>query len=75
MAEKFEAVDWHERDGVPVLDDTVASIVCTLENDVAGGDHRVVVGRVVDGELHPEREPLLYFRGEFCLRAAGGGGR
>ena len=75
MPEKFEGLDWHERDGVPVLDDTVASILCTLEDDVAGGDHRVVVGRVVDGELHPEREPLLYFRGEFCQRAPSGCGR
>ena len=52
MPEKFEDLAWHEHEGVPVLDDTVATIVCTLEDDVAGGDHRVVVGRVVDGELH-----------------------
>ena len=51
-------------DGVPLLDGTIASLRCERHELLEGGDHTIVLGRVVD--LHvDEGEPLLYSRGAF----------
>jgi flavin reductase (DIM6/NTAB) family NADH-FMN oxidoreductase RutF len=42
----------------------VAAIECETVHRLPVGDHTVVIGRVVGGEVH-DRRPLLYFRGGY----------
>lgn len=66
-ADKFSDVSWTPSDvtGAPVLDDVLAWVDCTLEAEHDGGDHIIVVGRVVDLSLEQEGKPLLFYRGGF----------
>lgn len=49
-------------EGVPLVDGSLASIVCAVEETVRGGTHTVFLGRVLAAEA-AAREPLAYFRG------------
>jgi flavin reductase (DIM6/NTAB) family NADH-FMN oxidoreductase RutF len=53
------------REEVPLLEGAVAQIVCDVWERVPAGDHTLVLGRVrwLD---YWEREPLVFFGGEFC---------
>ena len=42
----------------PVLDDALAWLECRLEDSIAAGDHTLVIGRVLDGAILREGEPL-----------------
>jgi flavin reductase (DIM6/NTAB) family NADH-FMN oxidoreductase RutF len=52
-----------------VLDGVSAWIDCTLWNEYDGGDHTIVVGRVLDLGATPNRLPLLYYRGRYGVTA------
>lgn len=68
VADKFEGVPWTpSAHGAPVLDDIVAWIDCELWAEYDGGDHTLVVARVLDLGAHPDRRPLLYHRGAYGL--------
>lgn len=57
--------------GTPRLDEALAHLECVVEHHLPGGDHEIVVGRVIDVELGSEgREPLLHYRGAYL--SAGG---
>jgi flavin reductase (DIM6/NTAB) family NADH-FMN oxidoreductase RutF len=67
-AEKFAGVPWTpSAHGAPVLDDIVAWIDCELWAEYDGGDHTLVVARVLDLGAHPDRRPLLFHRGAYGL--------
>ncbi len=51
-------------EGVPVLEDTVAQLSCSVVATHVAGDHTIVVGKVEDVEIKGG-EPLLFFRGEY----------
>ena len=51
--------------GTPVLAGSLAHLVCALEAVHDGGDHGIVVGRVVELDWRPEGRPLLYIRGRY----------
>jgi len=51
-------------EGVPVLEDTVAQLSCSVVSTHVAGDHMIVVGKVEDAEIKGG-EPLLFFRGEY----------
>ena len=65
--DKFADVMWTpaEISGSPLLDDVLAWVDCTLESELDGGDHVIVVGRVVDLSMEQEGKPLLFYRGGF----------
>jgi len=66
--DKFAAVRWSpSAHGSPVLDDVVAWIDGELWAEYDGGDHSIVVARVLDLGADPERRPLLYHRGAYGL--------
>ncbi|MGI5519970.1 flavin reductase family protein [Micromonospora sp. CA-259024] len=48
--------------GSPVLGDSLAYLDCRLHAVFSGGDHEIVVGRVVDLGLLREERPLAFFR-------------
>jgi 3-hydroxy-9,10-secoandrosta-1,3,5(10)-triene-9,17-dione monooxygenase reductase component len=50
------------RDGL--LDGALATVQCELHDVADGGDHRIVVGRVMAVE-HRDEQPLLFFRGVY----------
>ncbi|HEY0126289.1 MAG TPA: flavin reductase family protein [Blastococcus sp.] len=67
-ADKFAGVAWTPSShGSPVLDDVVAWIDGELWAEYDGGDHTIVVARVLDLGAHPDRRPLLYHRGSYGL--------
>jgi len=59
---KLAGVRWRPGlSGAPILLDTLAYIECELATTVPGGDHELVLGRVVDGAvLARDGQPLLY---------------
>ena len=57
--------------GSPRLDGVVASLECTVEHRLDGGDHEIVVGRVRDVETSPgDRAPLVFWRGGYAFLGA-----
>jgi len=68
VADKFDGVPWRASPhGSPVLEDVVAWIDGELWAEYDGGDHTIVVARVLDLGAHPDRRPLLYHRGAYGL--------
>jgi 4-nitrophenol 2-monooxygenase / 4-nitrocatechol 4-monooxygenase, reductase component len=53
--------------GLPILDEALAALECTVVHAYPGGDHTIFVGQVeaVDVREDSGREPLLYFRGKY----------
>jgi 3-hydroxy-9,10-secoandrosta-1,3,5(10)-triene-9,17-dione monooxygenase reductase component len=64
QADKFADVAHAERDGVPVLDDALAWLVCSVTELLPGGDHTVGIGAVEAMESF-DGEPLLFWRGGY----------
>jgi flavin reductase (DIM6/NTAB) family NADH-FMN oxidoreductase RutF len=61
--DRFEGVGYHlGPEGRIRLDGALAHIECERFATHPGGDHTIVIGRVVGGETH-EGRPLLYYRG------------
>jgi 3-hydroxy-9,10-secoandrosta-1,3,5(10)-triene-9,17-dione monooxygenase reductase component len=66
--DKFTGVPWSpSAHGSPVLDGVVAWIDGELWAEYDGGDHSIVVARVLDLGADPERRPLLFHRGSYGL--------
>jgi flavin reductase (DIM6/NTAB) family NADH-FMN oxidoreductase RutF len=66
-ADRFGAATaWREGpEGVPVLDDVQAWLVCRIAARVPAGDHRLVLAEVVLGDSTGPGRPLLYHQGRF----------
>jgi flavin reductase (DIM6/NTAB) family NADH-FMN oxidoreductase RutF len=66
-ADRFgPATAWREGpEGVPVLDDVPAWLVCRIVGRVPAGDHRIVLAEVVVGNSSGPGRPLLYHQGRF----------
>ncbi|MEC5409691.1 flavin reductase family protein [Paraburkholderia sp. MPAMCS5] len=60
--DKLASIPWQTAiTGAPLLLDALAHFDCEVVNDIEAGDHRLVVGRVVDGAtVGPDGEPLIY---------------
>jgi flavin reductase (DIM6/NTAB) family NADH-FMN oxidoreductase RutF len=66
--DKFAGVPWApSAHGSPVLADVVAWIDGQLWAEYDGGDHTIVVARVLDLGSRPDRRPLLYHQGSYGL--------
>ena len=69
--DKYAGVQWAPSPhGSPMLDGVVAWIDATLEAEHDGGDHTIVVARVLDLGADASRTPLLFHRGAYGLQAA-----
>lgn len=63
--DRFEGLDC--RDGLemlPILPGCSAVFECCTENRFAGGDHKIIVGRVLRFEDF-DADPLIFYRGHF----------
>jgi flavin reductase (DIM6/NTAB) family NADH-FMN oxidoreductase RutF len=70
--DKFAGVQLTEgRHGMPVLAGCVANFECAVESVTVGGTHTIFVARVLSALAEQDRDPLLYYCGEFgrLLRA------
>ena len=61
-SDKLADIKWHnDQTGAPILDEAMAFFECEVINECEAGDHMVVVGRVVNGDvIEPDASPLLY---------------
>jgi flavin reductase (DIM6/NTAB) family NADH-FMN oxidoreductase RutF len=62
--EKFEAIDWTERSGVPALAGSLGGLACELRDLLDGGDHLIGIGSVIDLWTAPG-DPLVFFDGDY----------
>jgi flavin reductase (DIM6/NTAB) family NADH-FMN oxidoreductase RutF len=69
-ADKFAGVDWSPAavTGSPRIGGALAWVDCRIESVIPAGDHRIVLGRVVDlsvADAADDAGPLLFYRGGF----------
>ncbi|MFM2125672.1 MAG: hypothetical protein RL328_2123 [Acidobacteriota bacterium] len=50
--------------GVPILEGVIAYVECRLAEILPGGDHSIVIGDAVGGDV-PGGQPLAYFHGGY----------
>ena len=62
--DKWEGVEWTEREGIPALDGSVLWVACELQDVLMGGDHVILTGAVTDLEGRGG-EPLIHHRGAY----------
>ena len=72
QSEKWSSVSWREHLGVPIVEGSLARIVCGLGDVLPGGDHVIVTGTVIEVEAEPG-DPLVYHGGLFRALDAGSG--
>ena len=64
--EKWSSVVWREHLEVPIIEGSLARVVCDLAEVIPGGDHVIVTGEVLEVEAEDEPgEPLIYHGGRF----------
>lgn len=63
--DRFEGVGYHRSpEGLVLLDGALAHIECEHYANYPGGDHTIIIGRVIGGSTGDGR-PLLYYRGGY----------
>jgi flavin reductase (DIM6/NTAB) family NADH-FMN oxidoreductase RutF len=67
--DKFHGVVWEDRYGVPYIAGSSCWFACEVAELIPGGDHTVVLGRVLETD-HVELPPLTYHRRVFGTHAA-----
>jgi flavin reductase (DIM6/NTAB) family NADH-FMN oxidoreductase RutF len=64
--DRFDGIGYHlTPDGLILLDGALAHVECERHAHYPGGDHTIVVGRVIGGATGDGR-PLLYYRGGYA---------
>lgn len=65
--DKFAASRWHVTgNGVPVIEGALVTIECEIHAVLEGGDHFIVLGRVLALDASEDRGPLLFFRSGYA---------
>jgi 3-hydroxy-9,10-secoandrosta-1,3,5(10)-triene-9,17-dione monooxygenase reductase component len=65
--DRFEGVGWSPgKTGSPILRDAIAYVECVIDAEHEGGDHVIVVGRVVELGQPADGGPLLFWRGGYA---------
>ena len=64
--DRFGPNDWSPGEyGAPVLNQSVGVFECERHAVHDGGDHHILLGRVVKATFDASLDPLLYFRGRY----------
>jgi flavin reductase (DIM6/NTAB) family NADH-FMN oxidoreductase RutF len=63
-AEKWDGVEWSEREELPRLEGALLWVACELRDLIDGGDHLILTGNVIEAESR-EGQPLLFHRGDY----------
>ncbi len=63
--DKFGNIKWHEGlNGLPLLDDSPCQFQCEIEHRYSGGDHTILIGRVLEFANKP-MSPLIFHGGQY----------
>lgn len=63
--DKFEGIDFSEGVfGIPVLNNCLVNLECTLRHSYDGGDHSIFVGEIQKATVQ-DGKPLAYFHGKY----------
>ncbi len=63
--DRFDGVGYHRSpEGLVLLDGALAHLQCDRFASYPGGDHTIIIGRVIGGSTGDGR-PLLYYRGGY----------
>ena len=66
--DKFEGLDCGVGlQGAPILPDYAACFECRTEHRYEGGDHKIIVGRVLRLDDR-DSDPLIFYRGQFLRK-------
>jgi flavin reductase (DIM6/NTAB) family NADH-FMN oxidoreductase RutF len=69
--DKFAGIEtFTGQNGMPLIEGAVAHVECRVESRYPGGDHEIIMGRVLKME-GSEDHPLVFHGGRFCGVAAG----
>lgn len=64
--DRFADTAWEPGEtGVPVLKGSLSSFECAQDAVHDGGDHFILIGKVIKASFESRRDPLLYFRGKY----------
>ena len=64
--DKFADVEWSPAgSGSPSISGSIAYIDCDIEMIHDGGDHDIVIGRVLKLEVMDSKSPLVFFQGNY----------
>jgi flavin reductase (DIM6/NTAB) family NADH-FMN oxidoreductase RutF len=55
----------HEASGCLLISEALGQIVCEKVTFYEGGDHEIIVGRVIDAKVSPDHFPLVRQRGQY----------
>jgi flavin reductase (DIM6/NTAB) family NADH-FMN oxidoreductase RutF len=59
---KFDGLPCRRVDGVPVIEGALAWMVCDVREEMEGGDHAIVIGSPLTGDVRDDAHPLVFFR-------------
>jgi flavin reductase (DIM6/NTAB) family NADH-FMN oxidoreductase RutF len=62
----FAEVSWRLHQGVPVLQESLAWLVCDLRELHPGGDHTIGIGAVTDMDQDARGRPLVWYEGRYA---------
>jgi flavin reductase (DIM6/NTAB) family NADH-FMN oxidoreductase RutF len=63
---QFAQLPWHAGpSGMPLLPGTLGSFVCRRADQVRGGDHLIIIGRLEHYEVTSGQTPLIFFNGRY----------
>ncbi|MEP2735558.1 MAG: flavin reductase family protein [Erythrobacter sp.] len=66
QSNKWDGLAWHKGTlGSPLLDEHAAVFECKTRHEYDGGDHIILVGEVVEFEVH-SKAPLLFHAGQYA---------
>ncbi len=64
--DRFGINDWSPGEfGAPVLRESLGVFECERHAIHDGGDHHILIGKVLKASFDPKVDPLLYFRGRY----------
>ena len=64
--DRFGTTPWSTGEtGAPLLMESLGVFECERHAVYDGGDHEILVGRVIRASFDPNLDPLLYFRGRY----------
>jgi flavin reductase (DIM6/NTAB) family NADH-FMN oxidoreductase RutF len=64
-ADRFAEIRWRCVRGVPLLIDALASLECEIDAEHRAGGHWIVVARVEALRTARDRDPLVFYAGDF----------
>jgi flavin reductase (DIM6/NTAB) family NADH-FMN oxidoreductase RutF len=64
--DRFDGLAWRPgHTGVPLIDDVLATIECSLHQRFTAGDHDIFVGEVLHTRVRDDARPLLYYASHY----------